>query len=151
MANVAIKSIAECTDLQKKFISALTSQEALSIPRGNSRYRWAMDQAGYAETTAIASVLAPLQPVMGEIADLILSRAAVDAAMQLADTITGDNLDAQTKDRNSAANAVLDRVVPKKETEQKSKSQPMAVIVLPAKNQSVQFVEVRESDEVPAS
>ena len=148
--NVAIKSIADCTDLQKKCIHALTSVEARAIPM-RDRWRWAMDQAGYSKDTAIVSVQLSLQPVMGEIADLILMRAGVDAAMQLADVVGGGDIDAHTKDRNSAANAVLDRVVPKKEASSNKDNRPLAVIILPAKNQQVQLVEAKDVDEVSST
>lgn len=145
--NVAIKTIADCTELQKKLIAALTSDEARSIRKTNDRWRWAMQQAGYSENTALVAVQQSLQPVMGEIADLILARASVDAAMHLADVVGGGEVDAHTKDRSSAANTVLDRVVPKKETKSGSSQAPVAVIILPAKNQTVQLVEAKESDD----
>ena len=145
--NVAIKKISDCTELQKKCISALASDEARKIKGTNARWRWSMTQAGYSEETAVVSVQIALQPVMGEIAELIMARASVDAAMHLADVVGGGDIDAHTKDRSSAANSLLDRIVPKKEANVARDKQPMAVIILPAKNQAVQLVEMKDTDD----
>lgn len=152
MANVAIKSRADCTELQQKFLMALESPDAQEIPR-KERWRWCADQAGYPPNTPIANIVQPIQGLIKEVVDTILMRSSVEAAWTLS-AAAGDGLiDPQTKDRLAAARDILDRTVPKKEAE-RDRTPPMAVVLtLPAK-QALRLVEdtteVDETD-IPAT
>ena len=143
MANTAIKKLDDCTDLQKKFIAALVSEEAMEIPR-KGRMRWCATQAGYPENASLASIVAPLKDIVKEcVTEAILVRASINAAWTLAE-MSGDALiDSQSRDRMAASNSVLDRVIPKKEAEGSKMQQPIAILVLPAKNLPIQLQEAK--------
>lgn len=130
-----LKSRNDCDEKQLKFLIALESPEAAEVFPRKARWRWAATQAGYDDSVSIASITAPLQNLIKEVAEAILQRAAVEAAWTLADAVGDGVIDAQTKDRISAAKDTLDRVVPKKGESSDKRAAPIAVLVLPAKQQ----------------
>jgi len=143
MANsTAIKTIDDCTDMQKKFIYAITSDEIREIKDLRKRWRWAADQAGYEKNTPISTILRPIQHLLKDVAQLILDRASIEASWQLAGAAGGGEIDAQIKDRLAASRDILDRSVPKKDSDAgKKNTQPVAVIVLPTKGEDVKVIE----------
>ena len=150
MANsVVIKTRADCTDAQKKFLLALESPEAMEQPR-SERWRWCAEQAGYKKDVAISTIIAPIQHLIKEVTEAILLRASVEAAWTLTDAASGGIIDAQTKDRIAASKDILDRSVPKKDTDNKNQVAPIALLVLPAKQETVKLVEARELDAIPS-
>lgn len=132
VSKVENKKLSECTDQQKKFLAALTSPEILDIPP-KSRWRWAAQQAGYSDNITIATIIRPIQHLIADQAELVLARSSMEASWQLANAAGGGDIDAQTKDRISAAKDILDRVIPKKDPSAGKVNIPMAVLVLPAK------------------
>lgn len=146
MANsVVIKSRADCTDLQKKFLTALESPECARQPR-DERWRWAATQAGYSSDTSISDIIAPMAHLVKEVAESILLRASVEAAWTLSDAAGHGAIDAQTKDRIAASRDILDRTVPKKGEDVAKSTAPVAVLVLPAKHEAVKLVQVSNED-----
>lgn len=139
---VKIKTRADCTELQAKFLAALESPEAMKQPR-TERWRWCAKQAGYAEDVSIASIVAPIQHLIKEVAETILMRGAVEAAWTLAEAAGDGIIDAQTKDRINASKDILERTVPKKEPDSRKQAAPVAVLVLPTMQQH-KLVETEE-------
>lgn len=141
MANDVIKTLNDCTDLQKKFIAAITSEEIHEVDK-KKRWRWAAQQAGYADNVPISNILKPIRHLLKDVAQLILDRASIEASWQLAGAAGSGDIDAQTKDRLSASKDILDRVVPKKDPNAGTKeSRPVAVIVLPTKGEDYKVIE----------
>lgn len=128
--------------MQTKFLAALESPEAMKEAR-HERWRWCAKQAGYGDDVSIASIIAPIQHLIKEVTETILTRGAIEAAWTLAEAAGDGIIDAQTKDRIAASKDILDRTVPKKEAENKRQATPVAVLVLPTKQQ-VQLVEATE-------
>jgi len=150
-----IKTIDDCTEMQRKFIAALTSQEISEQPK-KSRWRWAARQAGYSESLPISQILKPIQHLLKDVAQLILDRASIEASWQLADAAGDGAIDAQTKDRISASKDILDRVVPKKDANVgKESKMPVAVVILPTKTETIKieegvYREIESVEKIPA-
>jgi hypothetical protein len=141
----AVKTRADCNDKQLLFLAALESHDATLIPR-KDRWRWCAEQAGYPNTVPLADIMGPINPLIKEVAENILLRASVEAAWTLAEAAGDGLIDAQTKDRISAAKDVLDRSVPKKEADNRNQTPAVALLVLPAKQESIKLVEAKFED-----
>lgn len=142
---VIVKTRAECDEQQKLFLTALESQDAALQPR-DKRWRWCAQQAGYPDNKAISDIITPIKHLIKEVAENILIRASVEAAWTVSEAAGEGLIDAQTKDRISAAKDILDRVVPKKEADSGKSAPPMAVLILPAKQEAVKFVQATNED-----
>jgi hypothetical protein len=123
-------------------MDALTGPEITEQPK-KDRYRWAATQAGYAHTTSIASIIKPLRHLIVQAAESVLAEATVEAAWTLRDALTGEIEAFSTKIRLDAARDILDRVIPKKEAKAVSQA-PLVQIILPAKQESVRVIEVKD-------
>ena len=90
------------TDKQQIFL------EVLMTPECKGNIRMAMQQAGYADTTSVTAVVAPLQKEINEKASMMLAMNAPKAAWGLSDVL--DNPEGMGA-RNSIAAAaqILDR------------------------------------------
>lgn len=148
MASSVIKSRADCTEKQKMFLTALESPECAEVTPRSNRWRWAATEAGYDPKVSISDIIAPISHLVKEVADNILQRAAVEAAWTVADAAGSGLIDAQTKDRISAAKDILDRTVPKKAEDNNKSVQPIAVLILPTKHE-VKLVESNNEDISP--
>lgn len=145
MAALEIKTRNDCTAKQKLFLTALESPECAEQPR-KERWRWCATQAGYANNVSISDVIAPIKHLIKEVSENILTRASVEAAWTITDAAGDGFIDAQTKDRLAASKDILDRVVPKKSDEGNRNSSPIAVLVLPAKQETMKLVELKYED-----
>ena len=116
------------TDMQKLFLEVLMTPEC----RGNIRL--AMQEAGYADTTSITSVVGPLQKEINEKASMMLAMTSPKAAWGLSDVL--DNPEAMGA-RNSIAAAaqVLDRTGLVKKEHVEVTNTGGAMFILPPKSQ----------------
>tara|TARA_B100000768_G_scaffold142658_1_gene134611 strand:- start:3531 stop:3905 length:375 start_codon:yes stop_codon:yes gene_type:complete len=116
------------TDMQKLFL------EVLMTPECKGNIRLAMQDAGYADTTSITSVVAPLQKEINEKASLMLAMNAPKAAWGLSDVL--DNPEAMGA-RNSIAAAaqILDRTGLVKKEQIDVNNTGGAMFILPPKSQ----------------
>lgn len=144
-AALEIKSRNDCTDKQKLFLTALESPECAEQPR-KERWRWCATQAGYPNNSSISDIIAPIKHLIKEVSENILTRASVEAAWTITDAAGDGFIDAQTKDRISAAKDILDRVVPKKADDSGRGNAPLAILVLPAKQETIKLVEQKNED-----
>lgn len=154
MANTPIKTLADCTENQRKFLAALGSQEALTIPSRQARWEWCVEQAGYPKGTKPATVIAGIpEHLIKDVINGILVISSIEAVWTLADAASSGIIDAQTKDRLAASRDILDRTTPKKGEEQSKQQQPIAVLILPAKSEPIRLVEARviEHEDLPTS
>ena len=140
MAANVIKTRADANAKQKLFLTALESYECSKLPRAD-RWRWCAQQAGYPDNVPISDILAPIQHLIKEVSESILIRASVEAAWTLSDAAGDGLIDAQTKDRLNAAKDIMDRTVPKKTEDTGRNSQPVALLILPAKQEQIKLVE----------
>ena len=116
------------TDMQKLFL------EVLMTPECKGNIRLAMQDAGYADTTSITSVVAPLQKEINEKASLMLAMNAPKAAWGLSDVL--DKPEAMGA-RNSIAAAaqILDRTGLVKKEQIDVNNTGGAMFILPPKSQ----------------
>lgn len=139
------KTLAECTEQEKKFLAALGSIEILEVSK-KERYKWAAEQAGFETTESLSSIMAPIQHLIKDVVEMILVRSSLDAALQLADTAADGQIDVHTEARLKASRDILDRVVPKKGDAPTKSDTPVAILVLPAKQEiaSAQIIDSKD-------
>lgn len=89
----------------------------------------------------MSDILSPIQHLVKEVSETILTRASVEAAWTLSDAAGEGLIDAMTKDRLHAAKDILDRTVPKKSEDITKTVQPVAVLILPAKQEQIRLIE----------
>jgi hypothetical protein len=145
LATTKVKTRNDCDEKQKIFLTALESPECATQPR-SQRWRWCADQAGYPASTPISDIIAPISGLIKEVSENILTRASVEAAWTISEAAGDGLIDAQTKDRIAASRDILDRVVPKKAEDTGKGSGPIAVLVLPAKQETIKLVNMTHED-----
>lgn len=109
--------------------------------------REAARQAGYSDTTTLTEINGPLIDRITALAERMLAETTIDAVFALQDAIAGEELDtAKSKIKLAAAQAVLDRMIAKKEPTNREYRAPQVVIMLPPK-ESIKIIEQVKDEE----
>lgn len=115
------------TDLEKRFLAALYSQEAMGD------YQKARELAGYPETTPINQIVDSLADEIKDYTYKFLTLNSAKAAITMVDALNGDK--PVSRERFKASTEVLDRAgIVKREQIDVHHEIPNAVIILPAKD-----------------